>query len=62
MRSEKLRLLIGGSSSKFFHLNEFVKALEKNKVDCKLVQDVEYYDGFPSRKIKNWFQTTTKFK
>jgi glycosyltransferase involved in cell wall biosynthesis len=62
MRSEKLKLLIGGSSSKFFHLNEFVKALEKNKVDCKLVQDVEYYDGFPSRKIKNWFQTTTKFK
>ena len=46
MRSEKLRLLIGGSSSKFFHLNEFVKALEKNKVDCKLVQDVEYcYKG-----------------
>ena len=62
MSSEELKLLIGGSSSKFFHLREFVKALEKNNVTCKLVEDIEYCDGFPSRRVKNWFQTTTKFR
>lgn len=56
------RLLIGGSSSKLFHLREFAEALNRFGIDCKVVFDAEIYDGFPSRKIQNWFQTRSKFK
>ena len=57
-----MKLLIGGSSSKMFHLKEFSDILEKHNVDVKLVLDIEYADGFPSRKISNWFASDTKFK
>jgi glycosyltransferase involved in cell wall biosynthesis len=56
-----MKLLIGGSSSKIFHLQEFSEALVKLGVETKVVIDSEIYDGFPSRKISNWFQTTSKF-
>lgn len=56
-----MRLLIGGSSSKLFHLNEFSANLAKYGIECKVVFDAEIYDGFPSRKIQNWFQTRSKF-
>lgn len=55
------RLLIGGSSSKLFHLKEFADVLGNFGVECKVVFDAQIYDGFPSRKIKNWFQTRSKF-
>jgi hypothetical protein len=55
------RLLIGGSSSKLFHLKEFADVLENFGVECKVVFDAQIYDGFPSRKIKKWFQTRSKF-
>ena len=57
-----MRLLIGASSSKIFHLKEFAKKLEKYDVETKVVFDSDYADGFPSRKIKNWFSTNKKFK
>ena len=57
-----MKLLIGGSSSKIFHLKEFANALEKVQIETKVVLDVEYSDGYPSRKIINWFQNDTKFK
>ena len=57
-----MKLLIGGSSSKYFHLKEFADELTKNDVECKLVRDNEIYDGFPSRNIGNWFQSKKKFK
>ena len=50
-----MRVLIEGLSSKFFHLKEFSDALKRNGVEARLVFDVDY-DGFPSHKIKNWFQ------
>ena len=56
-----MRLLIGGSSSFFVHLKEFSDALNRLGVESKLVFDADYSDGFPSRKIKNWFQTKKKF-
>ena len=62
IKGKNLRLLIGGSSSFFFHLKEFCDMLNKLDVESKLVFDADYYDGFPSRKIKNWFQTRKKFK
>ncbi|MBC8501978.1 MAG: glycosyltransferase family 4 protein [Nitrosopumilus sp.] len=56
-----MRLLIGGSTSKIFHLKEFVNALTDLGVDCKLVVDIDIRRGFPSRKISDWFQSTRKF-
>lgn len=55
-------MLIGGASSKFFHLKEFSDSLERLGVETKLILDSEVYDGFPSRNINNWFQTRRKFK
>ena len=57
-----MKILIGASSSKIFHLNEFSQNLEKNNTECKVVFDSDYADGFPSRKIKSWFSTNKKFK
>jgi len=56
-----LKILIGGSSTFFFHLKEFSDTLNKLGVESKLVFDADYSDGFPSRKIRNWFQTRKKF-
>ena len=57
-----MRLLIGGSSSKFFHLKEFGEAIKRQGSEYELVHDVEVVDGFPSRKISNWFSNKNKFK
>ena len=56
-----MKLLIGGASSKIFHLKEFGEKLEKLDVQYKLVHDLKIYDGFPSRKIRNWIPSKTKF-
>ena len=57
-----MKLLIGGSKSKLFHLEEFARSVSKYSVECKVVHDVEVYSGFPNRKISSWFQTRKKFK
>jgi len=57
-----MKLLIGASSSKIFHLNEFSENLQKNNVETKVIFDADYADGFPSRKIKNWLTSNKKFK
>ncbi len=61
-----MRLLIGGASSKLFHLKEFGEALTKLGVEYKLVQDTDVVVGlgeigFRSRTIKRWFEGTKKF-
>ena len=56
-----MRLLIGGSSTFLVHLKEFSDTLNSLGVESKLVFDGDYADGFPSRKIGNWFQTKKKF-
>ena len=56
-----MRLLIGGSSTFLVHLKEFSDTLNSLGVESKLVFDSDYADGFPSRKIGNWFQTRKKF-
>ena len=56
-----MRLLIGGSSTFLVHLKEFSDTLNSLGVQSKLVFDSDYADGFPSRKIGNWFQTKKKF-
>ena len=57
-----MKLLIGGSSSKMFHLEEFAAILKKNKIDVKLVLDIDYADGFPSRKIGKWLGKNNEFE
>ena len=56
-----MKLLIGGSKSKIFHLKEFGEALSNFGIEYKLVNDVEIYSGFPSKKIPGNFQTLSKF-
>ncbi len=56
-----MKLLIGGSPSKIFHLREFEKAITNLGIECKLVIDSDISNGFPSRKISDWFQTGKKF-
>ena len=60
--NKKMKLLIGGSSSKIFHLQEFSNYLKKIDVECKLVFDADYADGFPSRSTNSWFNSNKKFK
>jgi len=57
-----MKLLIGGAPSKFFHLKEFVNALSEIDIEAKLVTDTDIKDGFPSKKVSNWFQTRKKFQ
>jgi glycosyltransferase involved in cell wall biosynthesis len=57
-----MKILIGGSSSKIFHLTEFSKALNNLDIETKVVFDSDYSDGFPSRKLKNWFKSKKLFK
>ena len=54
--------MIGGLPSKIFHLEDFSRVLSELEVETKVVIDNEVSDGFPSRKISNWFQTKIKFK
>ena len=62
LSKNKLKLLIGASSSKIFHLEEFSKKLEEHGLEVKVVSDVDYADGFPNRKISKWFSSNKKFK
>ena len=57
-----MKLLIGASSSKIFHLKEFAENLEKKGIECKVVFDSDYADGFPNRKISKWFSSNKKFR
>lgn len=57
-----MRLLIGASPSKIFHLNEFAGELKNQNIECKVVIDTDFYSGFPSKKISNWFDSGKKLK
>jgi glycosyltransferase involved in cell wall biosynthesis len=57
-----MKLLLAASPSKFFHMKEFVDELENLNIECRLVLDTDFSDGFPSRKIMHWFQSKKKFQ
>jgi len=58
-----VKLLIAyGSLGKFFHLKEFADELERHNVIVKLVHDVEFSKGFPSKNVSDWFGGDKKFK
>ena len=57
-----MKLLVAyGSKGKYFHLKEFCNELEKLGVNCKLVKDSEFSNGFPSKKISSWFNGNKKY-
>ncbi len=56
-----MKLLIAGFGLRYIHLKGFAETLSKHNIQCKVVVDSEICDGFPSRKILNWFQTRKKF-
>ena len=43
------------SIGKFFHLQEFGKALERLGIEYKLVREIDYVTGFPSKNVQGWF-------
>jgi len=55
-------LIVYGSKGKFFHLKEFGEALTKFGVSYKLVRDIDYIRGFPSKNLRDWFPNKKKFK
>ena len=57
-----MKLLFGASPSKFYHVIEFSKKLDEFGIESKVVLDSKICDGFPSRKISNWFNSDKKFK
>ena len=65
-----MRLLIayrGGLTNvsgkgKYFHLKGLSDALQKFGVECKLVNDIDYARGFPSKKLGEWVTGKKKFK
>ena len=58
-----MKLLIAyGSLGKLFHLKEFAKELENQNVQVKLIKDTDYSNGFPSKRISDWFNGDKKFK
>ena len=69
-RNKQLKLLIAYSGGgpdvsgkgKYFHLKEFSNALQKFGVECKLVLDIDYARGFPSKKLGEWVTGKKKFK
>ena len=50
-----MKLLIASSESKFVYMKELADAITKKGVECKLVREIEYGTGFPSKKISEWF-------
>lgn len=60
--SSFMKLLIGAAPSKLFHLEEFAKSLQKFGVECKIVNDTEYADGYPSKNFKTWLYPNKKFE
>ena len=51
-----------GSLGKLFHLKEFSTELQKQNVQVKLVKDIDFSRGFPSKNISDWVNGDKKFK
>jgi len=62
-KSPIMKLLIAyGSKGKLFHMKEFADALVHIGIECKLVYDMDYSRGFPSKNIGDWFNGNKNFK
>ena len=57
-----MKLLIAGDKTRFYHLEGFTNALEKNGIKCKLIYDIEYSNKFFDINIKNRLGKQKKLK
>ena len=57
-----MKLLIAGNKTRFYHLEGFTNALEKNGIKCKLIYDIEYSNKFFDVNIKNRLRKQKKLK
>ena len=57
-----MKLLIAGDKTRFYHLEGFVNALQKNGIKCKLIYDIEYSNKFFDINIKNRLGKQKKLK
>ena len=64
-----MRILIvsgagGGTSKKsvgkYFHLKDFGDSLRKHNVDYKLVNELDYFIGFPTKSLRKYFSSKKK--
>ena len=57
-----MRLLIGSrSASKLVHWEEFGRALSNLGVDCRIVNNTDVADGFPTKKVHKWGGSANRF-
>ena len=42
----RLRLLVVGDKTRFIHLKQFIRELEKIGIESKLIYDIEFIDKF----------------
>ena len=57
-----MKLLIAGNKTRFYHLEGFTNALEKNGIKCRLIYDIEYSNKFFDVNIKNRLRKQKKLK
>nr|AIF18119.1 glycosyl transferase [uncultured marine thaumarchaeote KM3_82_A11] len=57
-----MKLLITGDKTRFYHLEGFMNALQKNGIKCKLIYDIEYSNKFFDINIKNRLGKQKKLK
>ena len=57
-----MKLLIAGDKTRFYHLERFMNALQKNDIKCKLIYDIEYSNKFFDVNIKNRLGRQKKLK
>lgn len=58
----RLRLLIVGDKTRFIHLKQFIRELEKLGIESKLIYDIEFIDKFFQVNIKKKIEKNRNFK
>ena len=51
-----------GSVGKYYHLKDFGEALNKFGIEYKLIREVDYVVGFPTKQLRKYFSSKNKFK
>ena len=57
-----MKVLIAADKSRFFYLKQFADALNKQKIECNLVYDLDIYDKSTNKKYIRWLSKPEKFQ
>ena len=57
-----MKILIAADKSRFFYLKQFADALNKQKIECNLVYDLDIYDKLANKKYIRWLSKPEKFQ